>query len=296
MSSSQPPVRVGRSAREHFLETGKATLWYEEERPGDTLLLLGGFTAGHYVFDLVRPHLAERFRLIAWEPRGLGRSERVDPVTNPYSTDVWAEDLSDLCVALGTDRVCIWAQGFASYYAIRFAARWPDRVMALVTYTDIWAQDPVKGYPAIWNVYRAIVENFGITPFGARMLAHLFDVATPDWFYDWEQKNILETLHSNTVAATVGYCLTEADVRSDLERLTMPVLVLQGDIGWNGQRPADDPSLALMRHRIPNLEVVVVEGSHPGYVLIQKPQECATVAAEFFTRALERMPIVQGEL
>jgi pimeloyl-ACP methyl ester carboxylesterase len=198
-------------------------------------------------------------------------------------------------VALGTDRVCIWAQGFASYYAIRFAARWPHRVTALITYTDIWAQDPVKGYRAIWNVYRAIVENFGITPFGARVLAHLFDVATPQWFYEWEQGNILETLHSETVAATVGYCLTEADVRSDLSLLTMPVLVLQGDSGWDGQKLADDLSLALMRQQIPSLEVVVVDESHPGYVLIQKPQECASVAAEFFTRALERISSVQGE-
>jgi pimeloyl-ACP methyl ester carboxylesterase len=291
MSDALPPSRIARSTREHFLDTGRTTLWYEEEGSGETLLLLGGFTAGHYVFDLVRPYLADRFRIVAWEPRGLGRSECVDPSTSPYTTDVWAEDLSDLCSALGIERVCIWAQGFGSYYAIRFAARWPERVIALVTYTDIWAQDPAKGYAAIWNVYRSIIDNFGVTPFGARVLSHLFDVSTPTWFYEWERENILEALHPETVEATVGYCLTEADVRDDLPMLKMPVLVLQGDVGWDGQPPQDDPSLALMREQISQLEAVMIEGSHPGYVLIQKPQECAAAATEFFTRALESVSV-----
>ena len=38
-------------------------------------MLLGGFTAGHHVWDFVRPYLGG-LRTITWEPRGLGRSAR----------------------------------------------------------------------------------------------------------------------------------------------------------------------------------------------------------------------------
>jgi pimeloyl-ACP methyl ester carboxylesterase len=225
---------------------------------------------------------------VTWEPRGLGRSQLADPPARAAMADVWAEDLEAFCSELVIDSACLWAQGFASYYAIRFAARWPARVDALVTYTDIWAQAPGKSYAEIWNVYRAIVENFGVTPFGARVLAHIFDVPSPAWFYEWEQENILDTVHEETLATTIGYCLTEADVRGDLSALSMPVLVLQGDSNWNGQLATDDVSLRIMEERIPHLETVVIADAHPGYVLIQKPIDCVTAVTDFFARSLAR--------
>jgi pimeloyl-ACP methyl ester carboxylesterase len=275
VTAAFPPAAIDDLGR--LVETGRVPLWVAEDGVGPPLVLLGGFTAGHYVFDLVWPTLRERNRLIAVEPRGLGASGRPDPLTHPYGVDVWAEDLCALLDTLEVDRANVWAQGFASYYALRFAARWPDRIGALVSYTDVWAGDPGKRYAAIWEVYRTIVEQFGTRGFGARMLANLFDVPSPSWFYAWEQRNIETILHEETVSATVGYCLTEADVRNDLERVEAPVLVLQGDGGWQGDRrePSEDASLALMRERLARLEIAVVEDAHPGYVLVQRPEECA---------------------
>jgi pimeloyl-ACP methyl ester carboxylesterase len=276
VTATFPPAATDERGR--LVQTPRVPLWVAEDGSGPPLVLLGGFTAGHYVFDLVWPLLRERNRLIAVEPRGLGASGRPDPRTSSYGVDVWAEDLYELLDTLGIDRAHVWAQGFASYYALRFAARWPDRIGALVSYTDVWAADPGKRYAAVWEVYRTIVEQFGTRGFGARMLAHLFEVSSPSWFYSWEQRNIEATLHEETVAATVGYCLTEADVRGDLERVAAPVLVLQGDGGWQGdlREPSDDESLSMMRERLSQLEIAIIEGAHPGYVLLQRPDECAS--------------------
>jgi 3-oxoadipate enol-lactonase len=262
-----------------LVDTGEVSLWADDQGEGVPLVLVGGFSAGHFIWDFVRWHLSG-FRTITLEPRGLGRSERPPP---PYGVEVWARDLGVLLDRLGVDRAHLWATGFGNYYALRFAAEQPARVAGLVAYTDVWAGDPAKAYPRIWNVFRAIVESFGTTGAGAQLLARTFAVSWPPWFQAWEAANIEQVLHPETVAATVGYGLTEADVRGELERVRAPVLVLQGDQGWDGAplRPEDDASLALMRERIPGLRLAVVSGAHPAYAIAQRPEECARIVREF---------------
>ena len=73
-------------------------------------------------------------------------------------------------------------------------------VGAVAAHTDVWAGDPAKAYGRICNVYRAIIENFGTTGFGARMLTGIFDVPLP-WFPAWEARNVEEAA-SGTAAVT----------------------------------------------------------------------------------------------
>lgn len=268
------------------LGTGKVRLWYhDDESEGEPVALLGGFTAGHFAFDPVRPYMTD-YRLITWEPRGLGRSDCPDPSESPYSVAIWASDLHDLLTALGIERTHIWAGGFGSYIAFRFAAEYPEMVGALVTYTDVWAGDEAKGYARIWNVYGAIVENFGTTGFGARVLANIFDVSDVPWFGTWEANNIEEVLHPETVATTVGYGCLHADVREDLWRIKAPTLIVQGNHTWDGEvlEMTDDSSLQLIRERIAHVEVAVIPDTHPAYVLVQKPEECAGAVRAFLGR------------
>jgi pimeloyl-ACP methyl ester carboxylesterase len=268
------------------VQTDRVALWcHDDGGPGEPVLMVGGFTAGHFAFDHARPHLAHH-RLITWEPRGLGRSECPDPSAEPYSVAMWAEDLRALMDALDLERAHVWAVGFGSYIGHRFASQYPERVGAYVTYTDVWAGDPQKAYGQIWAVYSAIAHNFGTTGFGARVLANVFDVSDVPWFGAWEARNIEEVLHPETVDATVGYCLTEADVRDDLAGIRAPTLVLQGNRTWDGRTidPSEDPSLQLMLERVERIETHLIPDAHPGYVAVQKPAEFAAGARDFLAR------------
>src|SRR5439155_8486951 len=169
---------------------------------------------------------------------------------------------------------------------LHFAARHPRLVGALVTYNDVWAGDPRMGYARIWEVYRTIVEQFGTSGVGARMLAGSFGVSEPAWFLDWEAANVEEVSHPETVAALVGFGCLYADVRDDLGAIEAPVLVLRGELGWDGSPvdENDDPSLVLMRERIPGLEVATVAGAHPGYAVVQRPRDCAEIVRAFLGR------------
>jgi pimeloyl-ACP methyl ester carboxylesterase len=75
------------------VDTGRVPIWYHDDgESGDPIFMLGGFTAGHFVFDFVRPHL-RGYRTLTWEPRGLGLSGCPDPRAEPYSSTMWADDL-----------------------------------------------------------------------------------------------------------------------------------------------------------------------------------------------------------
>ena len=275
-----------------LVDTGAVKLWFHDAGgDGEPLFLLGGWTAGHFQFDFVRSHLAG-FQLLTWEPRGMGPSDCPDPGLHRYDLDVLSDDLRDILDEVGIPRVHLWAGGFASYHALRFAARHPGLVGAVVTYNDVWAGDPQMAYDRIWVVYRTIVEQFGTTGLGARMLAGSFGVSDPPWFHDWETANIEEASHPETVEALVGFGCLHADVRDDLASIAAPVLVLRGGQGWDGSDLAEgnDPSLALMRERLPTLEVATVPGAHPGYVIVQRPRECAAIVDEF----LGRHPLRRG--
>src|SRR5262245_54770905 len=273
----EPPAALDDPGK--MFDTGKVRVWYSDLGSGEPLMMVDGMTAGHHIWDFVRPHLSE-YRTITWEPRGLGHSDCPPP---PYGVEVWADDLRDLLDGLGIERTHLWAAGFGSYYALRFAAEYPHRVGALITYTDVWYGDEGKSYAKIWPVYKAIVDNFGTKGFGAHMLAGIFYVPWLPWFSEWEAKNIEEVLHPETVEYTVGYGLTEADVRDELERVKAPVLVFQGGHDYEGRTrdASTDYSLGLMRERILDFQEVTIPETHPGYVLAHKPVECARIAREF---------------
>ncbi|WP_323769189.1 alpha/beta fold hydrolase [Antarctobacter sp.] len=73
--------------------------------------------------------LAAGRRLIRYDLRGTGLSERDAALTG---IDAFAEDLAAVADAAGLDRFDLFAASQAAPVAIRFAARWPDRVRRLV--------------------------------------------------------------------------------------------------------------------------------------------------------------------
>ena len=283
-----PDYLAGRSTFEsgRLVDTGAVRLWFHDGGgSGEPLFFMGGTTAGHFPFDFVRPYLGS-FRLLTWEPRGLGPSDCPGPATNAYDLDVWASDLRALLRAVGVERTHLWAGGFGSFMCHRFAARYPELVGAVITYNDVWSGDPLMAYDRVWNVYQAIVENFGTTGLGARMLAGIFGVTDPPWFLDWEALNVEQVSRLETVEATTGYGCLHADVREDLAHITAPTLVLRGDQSWDGSLldESADASLQLMRERVPRIEVATVPDAHPAYVIMQKPRECAEIALAFLGR------------
>ena len=78
------------------------------------------------------PYFAEHFRVIAFDPRGNGKSDR--PKT-PDGHALWKnmEDVVAVMDATGTEKATLVGMSFSGQVAFAVASQWPERVEAVVT-------------------------------------------------------------------------------------------------------------------------------------------------------------------
>lgn len=89
------------STRGHFADLNRARIYYEDYGSGEPLLLLHNFGATASQWKTYIDDWALRYRVIAWDMRGHGRS------TNPSSSDVFlhAEAARDLLALMDSLRI-----------------------------------------------------------------------------------------------------------------------------------------------------------------------------------------------
>lgn len=87
---------------QHFVDSadGARIAVYEEGNPdGPTVVLVHGFPDSHVLWDGVVPLLAERFRILRYDNRGVGMSSVPKPVS-AYSMDRFADDFAAVTAEL----------------------------------------------------------------------------------------------------------------------------------------------------------------------------------------------------
>lgn len=110
------------------------------------IVLLHGIGSNATGFRFVMPLLARRFRVVAWDAPGCGRSAELRDET-PAVAD-YPDVLAGLLDALGIARCHLAGSSFGSLVAIHFAARHPDRVATLCLLaptTGLGGQPPEAG-------------------------------------------------------------------------------------------------------------------------------------------------------
>ncbi len=78
------------------------------------------------------PYFSDRFRVITFDPRGNGRSSRPDR-PDAYALDRVIEDVPAVLDATDTAEAILVGHSFSSAVAFAVAARYPDRVAAVVS-------------------------------------------------------------------------------------------------------------------------------------------------------------------
>ena len=133
-------------------------IFYREAgRPtAPALLLLHGFpTASHMFRDLI-PLLADRFRLIAPDLPGFGRSDMPDRGTFTYTFDNVARVIDRFTEAVGLGRFAIYVFDYGAPTGFRLATWHPERVTALISQNgNAYAEGLSDG----WKPIRAYWED-----------------------------------------------------------------------------------------------------------------------------------------
>ena len=97
---------------------------------GTPLMLLHGMAGHTHWWDAVAPHLVDSFKPVALDFRGMGDSDwRPD---GNYTTENWVADIEEARHAMGWERMVLCGHSLGGRISLEYAARHPDRLIALV--------------------------------------------------------------------------------------------------------------------------------------------------------------------
>ncbi|MFD0413222.1 alpha/beta fold hydrolase [Streptomyces sp. NPDC127108] len=110
-------------------------VFYREAGPADApaLLLLHGFPTSSHMFRDLIPRLAGRYRVIAPDHIGFGRSATPAVADFPYTFAELALVTAEFTEAIGLERFALYVQDYGAPIGLRLALAHPDRVTAIVT-------------------------------------------------------------------------------------------------------------------------------------------------------------------
>jgi 2-(acetamidomethylene)succinate hydrolase len=117
----------GRDSRR--VDVGGLSLNIRERGEGPLMLFCHGITANSAVFGDLTSHLSKRFRTVAIDQRGHGRSDK--PAVG-YSADDYAKDIANLIHALNRGPAIIVGHSLGSRNGVTAAAKYPELVRSVV--------------------------------------------------------------------------------------------------------------------------------------------------------------------
>lgn len=112
-----------------YLENQGARIYWDEQGKGAPILLIMGLGYPSCMWHRTRPVLAERFRAIALDNRGIGNSD-VPP--GPYPMALMASDAAAVLDAAGLDSAHVFGVSMGGMIAQEFALRYAKRVRSLI--------------------------------------------------------------------------------------------------------------------------------------------------------------------
>src|SRR5947208_8141023 len=104
------------------VQVGDVRLYYELKGAGDPLALIGGSLFGRQNFGLVYNKLVKHFRVLSYDQRGYGKSDR--PIEK-YTIDMWADDLAGRLDAMKGKRAHVYGTPMSGMTRPKLAAQSP---------------------------------------------------------------------------------------------------------------------------------------------------------------------------
>ncbi len=254
------------------------TLFYEERGAGEPLLLLAGQGLDHHSWDFCLDDFAPRYRLITYDYRGTGQSDK--PTEPPYSTRGLAQDVVGLLDHLRIARAHAYGISMGGRVSQWLGIDYPDRVGCLVLGSATPGYAHGKRPPA---EYMAAFLNPPTDP-KERAAVLVSTLVSAGWFANHPERIA-------KVTATTGAPLSEqirklhylASEQHDswefLPRIKAHTLILHG---------SDDPLIPvenarLLADRIPGAELHIVQGARHGYH-IEFQKDSNQVVLDFLAR------------
>jgi pimeloyl-ACP methyl ester carboxylesterase len=254
----------------------KKRIWYDVVGAGEPLVLIGGSSLVHRQWDFLLPRLKDSFKIILYDQRGAGLSDRS---TGGISVDQWADDLKRVLDEVKVPRARFLGTSNGSLVVIRFAAKYPDRTGPVIHYGMCRLTEQ---YRKMSRIGATIVEEFGVGDggMGAYFLMRMF--GTPPSIEKWVTDRFEENLSSESWKAM--HQALDVDLTDDLRKIEVPQLILMGEKGPLGQNTDYASGFKDLQRLCLHAETAVITGSEGTFHVMTHPKAVADVVLSFLKR------------
>uniref|UniRef100_B8HK44 Alpha/beta hydrolase fold protein n=1 Tax=Cyanothece sp. (strain PCC 7425 / ATCC 29141) TaxID=395961 RepID=B8HK44_CYAP4 len=250
-----------------------------------TFLVHGGPGADHTSFKPTFSPLSQSMQLVYFDHRGQGRSARGAKET--YTLDNNVEDLEALRQYLGLDKIVVVGVSYGGMVALTYASRYPDHLSHLIVVVTA-ADSSFIERARIHLKKRGTAEQQAIAQ-------HLWDGSFRDEEHLRDYFRIMGSLYSlkynpsnpqnswnrsilsaDAINQAFGGFLRSYDIRDQLDKITVPTLVLGARHDWICP-PEYSTEIAKL---IPNAELKIFE--HSGHLVrADEPEALLEAIASF---------------
>jgi pimeloyl-ACP methyl ester carboxylesterase len=251
-------------------------IYYEVHGEGPPLLLIMGLGANATAWWNQVPALSEQYRVIAFDNRGAGRSEKPSGV---YSIAQMADDAAALMDALDMRSSHVFGMSLGGMIAQEYALRHPQRVQALVLGgTTPGGPKAMSPGPEVMG-YFATVASLPIAQAIERGMSLLYSdeflAANKDWLVKRaiENASLMAPAHGlrGQVMAAISH-----NTFGRLGSINAPTLVLSG----TADKIVPHPNSVLISGGIPGARLVQYEGAGHGF-LVERADEVNEAVLRF---------------
>ncbi len=203
--------------------SGEVELHHETTGEGEPVLFLHGFPFTGALWRPVVERLADGWRCIVPDLRGMGRS----PATGAAGMDDYADDLARLLDTLGETRpVAVVGMSMGGYVAFALARRHPERVRALALVDTRAEPDTEEGARGRLATAERVLRE-GSRVVADDMVGKLFAASAPeDLRSRWHA--VMAATPPQGVAAALRGMAARPDSLETLRTFGRPVLVVVG--------------------------------------------------------------------
>ena len=208
------------------LDFDGVSLHYTDEGAGEPVILIHGFPLSSELWTPQRAALSARYRVIAPDLRGHGRS---DPPHGAATISTYADDIVAIMDGLGIGEATVGGLSMGGYVTMALLARHPERVRGVMLLATKAPGDTAAGKQARNEMIRA-AEAEGAAAVAEKMLPKMLTSRTRA-----ENPELTEFVRSMMAATPVEgivgalHALRDRpDSTAVLQGLRMPALILVG--------------------------------------------------------------------
>ena len=251
-------------------------IWYDIMGNGEPLVLIGGSSLVHRQWDFMLPILRDHFKVILYDQRGAGLSDRTP---TGITVEQWVDDLKMILDEIGVEKAHVFGTSNGSFIVIRFAAKYPERTGTIIHYGMHKLTDqPLK----MSRIGAKIVDEFGVGngSMGAYFLVRLFGM--PPSYEEWETNRFEENLTPDGWKAM--HDALQVDLTDDLPKIRAPQLIVVGDSGPIGKDTDYGSGWKDVQRICSDVEATVIPGAEGTYCVITHPAEVAKEVIGFLRK------------